>query len=451
MPPSAEQLKQWDRAHVWHPFTQMSEWTDPLVIGRAEGNYLFDTAGRKYFDGVSSLWVTVHGHKHPALNKAIIQQLDKVAHSTLLGLANEPSIELARMLAQVAPEGLTRVFYSDSGSTAVEIALKQAFQYWQHRGEPRTQFEFLADAYHGDTLGAVGVGGISLFHEVFGPLLRPVEPAMRLPTPASLRGLGRQRRPWPDCTTQALAQARELFGARGDDIAALIVEPMVQGAAGMLTQPPGYLRGLADLCAEHGILLIADEVATGLGRTGRMFACEHEDVKPDFLCMAKGLSGGYLPLAATLTTDRVFEAFLAPRAAAKTFFHGHTYTGNPLACAAGVANLELFRREQVLTQLPSRIDCLRRALETLEGNPHVGEIRQQGLMVGVEVVADEDWTPYPSDRFAGARVCEAVRDHGVILRPLGDVIVMMPPLSSSFEELRLMVQAVDKALPRAVS
>jgi len=435
-----------DRAHVWHPFTQMSEWTEPLVIERGDGNYLVDTQGHRYFDGVSSLWVTVHGHNHPHINSAVEEQLGRLAHSTLLGLANVPSIELAQKLVEVAPAGLNRVFYSDSGSTAVEIALKQAFQYWSHRGETRPFFGYLADAYHGDTLGAVGVGGIEVFHEIFSPLLRPADADMRLQTPYSFRGPGRSRRDWAECSALALSQMEDVLRRRGSEMAAVIVEPLIQGAAGMRSQPRGYLAKLAALCRKYDVLLIADEVATGFGRTGTMFACEQEGVTPDFLCVAKGLTGGYLPLAATLTTDRVFEAFLAPRADGKAFFHGHTYTGNPLACAAGVANLEVFARDRVLEQLPAKIEYLQGVLTELSSHRHVGEVRQMGLMVGVDLVADADWAAFPASDFTGAKVCAAARKHGVLLRPLGDVVVMMPPLSSSFEELALLGSSVAAAL-----
>lgn len=435
-----------DKRHVWHPFTQMREWNDgaPLIIDRAEGNYLIDTQGRRYLDGVSSLWVNVHGHNRKEINDAIIAQLGRVAHSTLLGLANVPSIELAARLAELAPGRLSKVFYSDSGSTAVEIALKQAFQYWQHKG--RTQkhrFVHLAEAYHGDTLGAVGVGGISLFHQIFEPLLVD---SYQVPTPHLYRH--------PSAATpeqardQALAALDELFAARAGGIAGLIIEPLVQGAAGMLVQPPGYLAGVAELCRRYQVLLIADEVATGFGRTGTMFACEQEGVEPDLLCVAKGISGGYLPLAATIATDEVYSAFLGARSEYKTFFHGHTYTGNPVACAAALASLELFTKDAQLARLPGKIERLGELLEErVRVLPHVGDIRHKGMMVGIELVADRaSATPFPPDRFVGAKVCEAAREYGVILRPLGDVIVLMPPLSITGSEIEVLVDAVARAV-----
>ncbi len=421
-------LKQLDARHVWHPFTQMEEWlpSDPLIIERGEGNWLIDTEGRRYLDGVSSLWVTVHGHHHPRLNQAIREQLDKIAHTTLLGLASPPSIELAAALCSVAPAGLQRVFYSDSGSTSVEVALKIAFQYQQQRGQAqRTKFLALKEAYHGDTIGAVSAGGIDLFHQIFAPLLFHVEHIE--PDPARLE---------------------QILAERGHELAAFVVEPLVQGAAGMLLQPNGFLSAARELTRKHGVLLICDEVATGFGRTGTLFACEQERVSPDLLCLAKGISGGYLPLAATLATDEVYGAFLGPLASKRTFFHGHTYTGNPLACAAALASLRLLQEDQVIEKLPAKIDLLARGLaEKIAPLPHVLEIRQRGLMIGIELAADVPTrTPYPYDAAVGAKVCRAIRKHGVILRPLGPVIVWMPPLSITPAEIEHLVDATVAAI-----
>lgn len=435
-----------DKRCVWHPFTQMSEWREgtPLIIERAEGNLLIDTAGRKYIDGVSSIWVNVHGHNRQELNQAVIEQLGRVAHTTMLGLGSVPAIELADRLVALAPGQLTKVFYSDSGSTAVEIALKQAFQYWQHRNRPeKHKFVHLDRAYHGDTLGAVAVGGIQLFHELFAPLL--VE-SYSVPTPHPYRH--------PTATTPeqardlALEALEKLLASHHAEIAALIIEPLVQGAAGMLVHPEGYLRGVARLCREHEVLLICDEVATGFGRTGTMFACEQEDVEPDLLCVAKGITGGYLPLAATLATDQIDSAFLGPRSAGKAFFHGHSYTGNPLACAAAIASLELFESEEVLERLQDKIALLRELLGTkLRHLSWVGDVRQKGFMVGIELVSDRATaTPFPPERFMGAKVCEAARAHGVIIRPLGDVVVLMPPLSITHSELEQLVDATARAI-----
>ncbi|HUH03513.1 MAG TPA: adenosylmethionine--8-amino-7-oxononanoate transaminase [Kofleriaceae bacterium] len=432
-----------DKAVVWHPFTQMSEWAaaETLVIERAQGCYLYDTDGRRYFDAVSSLWVNVHGHNHPAINQAIIDQLGRVAHTTLLGLASPPSVELAERLVALAPDPLTRVFYSDNGSTAVEIALKQAFQYWQHKGRPGKQrFIYLDQAYHGDTLGAVAVGGMALFHELFGPLL-PGGGLTHLRAPSPQHGATDQER-----AERALAGLRQILAERAKDCAALIIEPLIQGAAGMLVQPPGYLREVAALCRRHEVLLIVDEVATGFGRTGTMFACEQEDVRPDFLCVAKGLTGGYLPLAATLTTDEIYSAFLAPRTDYKAFFHGHTYTGNPLACAAALASLELFETDQVLAQVgQSALLLTDLSSSRLAALPEVHEIRQRGLMMGVEL-RRADGTGFDPALAVGARVCAAMREHGVIDRPLGDVLVFMPPLCATRADLELMVAAAANAI-----
>jgi len=444
--PHTRSLVEADKSYVWHPFTQMAEWNDgdPLVIERAEGNYLIDSDGNRYLDGVASLWVNVHGHCRAEINAAIAAQLERVAHSTLLGLASPPSAQLAERLVAIAPGRLGKVFYSDSGSTAVEIALKQAYQYWQHVGRPeKRRFVKLEHAYHGDTLGAVAVGGIALFHSVFESLLPGGERAsLTAPSPCPKAG-----EPAVEARDRALEALEKLLAEHAPEIAGFIIEPLVQGAGGMLMQPAGYLRAVAELCARYEVLLIADEVATGFGRTGTMFACEQEGVEPDFLCLAKGLSGGYLPLAATLATDEVYGAFLGARSELKTFFHGHTYTGNPVACAAALASLDLFESERVIEGLPAKAAALAVQLESrLGGHPNVGEIRQRGLMVGIELVANrEGQVGFPPDEAIGARVCEAARGHGVIVRPLGDVVVLMPPLSVTEAEIELLVEAVAKS------
>lgn len=443
-------LAEADKRHLWHPFTQMRDWvaSEPLVIERGEGSYLFDTAGNRYLDGVSSLWVTVHGHRRPELDQAIRAQLEKVAHSTLLGLTNVPAIRLAERLAQVAPPGLTRVFYSDSGSTAVEIAVKMAFQYWAHRGRPeKRRFVALAEAYHGDTLGAVSVGGIDLFHQIFRPLLFD---ALRVPTPYWYRHDPAEP---AACRAASLAALETLLSERAAEIAAVVIEPLVQGAAGMITQPEGYLRGVSELCRRYDVLLVCDEVATGFGRTGTLFACEQEGVAPDLLCVAKGLTGGYLPLAATLATEAIYEQFLGSYASQRTFFHGHTYTGNPLACAVALASLDLFETDGVLPRVRARAetiaDLLARHVAPLAP---VGQIRQRGLMVGIELVADrETKAAFPFEQAVGARVCLAARRHGVILRPLGPVVVLMPPLSISEAELEELVTATARAISETLS
>ncbi|HXN41901.1 MAG TPA: adenosylmethionine--8-amino-7-oxononanoate transaminase [Myxococcaceae bacterium] len=434
-----------DQRHLWHPFTQMQLWPvdDPLIIAAAEGNYLIDDLGRRYLDGVSSLWVNVHGHRKREIDEAIAGQLGRVAHSTLLGLASIPAIELAAKLAAIAPPGLTRVFYSDSGSTSVEVALKMAFQYWRQKDRPEKRvFAALREAYHGDTLGAVSAGGIELFHQLFHELLFQVE---RLPTPDAYHWEGEG-----DCHQACLRAAEELFQRRGKELAALIIEPLMQGASGMIAQPPGFLSQLGRLCKRHEVLLICDEVATGFGRTGTMFAVEQEDVRPDFLCIAKGLTGGYLPLAATLTTDAVYQAFLGTVEEKRAFFHGHTYTGNPLACAAALANLELFEREHTLERIRPVIATLAAKLEEIAALAHVGDIRQRGLMVGIELVLDRRTKQaYPYGQRVGHRACMAVRRRGILLRPLGNVVVMMPPLSLTCSEAEWLGSAVRDAIQEA--
>ncbi|HVM69142.1 MAG TPA: adenosylmethionine--8-amino-7-oxononanoate transaminase, partial [Gaiellaceae bacterium] len=387
-----EALRAADRAHLWHPFTQQQGWAeeDFPLIERAEGCTLWDTDGNAYLDGVSSLWCTVHGHRHPHIDAAVRAQLDRVAHTTMLGLSHPPAVELAERLAAIAPGGLSRVFYSDNGSTAVEVALKMAYQWWHQRGEWwRSQYVCLRSSYHGDTLGSVSVGGIELFHTQFRPLLFEAHQA----EPGDI------------------ASMRALLAEHGEKVAAVVVEPLVQGAAGMLVHPEGYLRAVRELCDEHGVLLVCDEVATGFGRTGRMFACEHEDVVPDLLCVAKGLTGGYLPLAATIATERVYEGFLGRFEEFRTFFHGHTYTGNPLACAAAIASLEVFEQERVLERVQGTIEHLGALLEEhVAPLPGVAGIRRRGLMTGIELVE------LPVERRTGHRVTLACGERDAVPR-----------------------------------
>ncbi|MEA2223676.1 MAG: adenosylmethionine---8-amino-7-oxononanoate aminotransferase [Solirubrobacteraceae bacterium] len=416
-----------DKRALWHPFTQQQGWCEeePLIIERAQGCTLFDTDGNGYLDGVSSLWCNVHGHGHPAIDRAVREQLERVAHTTMLGLSHPGAIELADRLVALAPRGLERVFYSDNGSTAAEVALKMAFQYWRHRGEPgRDGFICLRDAYHGDTIGSVSVGGIDLFHACFGPLLFDTWQA----EPGD---------------TESMAA---LLGKHAGRVAAVIVEPLVQGAAGILTHPDGYLRDVRALCDEHDVLLICDEVATGFGRTGTMFACEQEDVAPDLMCVAKGLTGGYLPLAATLASERIYEAFLGNHAELKTFFHGHTYTGNPLACAAALATLDVFERERTLDALGPKIALLHTLLDELVvALPAVHEVRRRGFMVGIELRA------FPLHARMGHQVALAARRRGAVIRPLGDVVVLMPPLAMSADELSHLVQITAASVAEATA
>jgi adenosylmethionine-8-amino-7-oxononanoate aminotransferase len=436
-----------DKKYVWHPFTQMKDWLkdDPLVIERAQGPYLYDTEGRKYLDGVSSLWVNVHGHNHPEINTAIKDQLGKLEHSTMLGLTNVPAVELAKELVAIAPKGLSKVFYSDNGSTAVEVALKMAYQYWQNTGKKgKTAIVHLDHAYHGDTLGGVSVGGIDLFRRVYKNLTFKSIPVFMPDGYRAPKG-----RKYPEYAFGCLKQLEALFKKKSRTIAALIVEPKVQGAAGMIVWPEGLLRKMAALCKRHGVLFIADEVATGFGRTGAMFACDQEGVSPDIMCVAKGLTGGYLPLAATLTSKRIYDGFLFDYKDQKTFFHGHTYTGNPLGAAAALASLKLFKKERTLAKLQPKIKYLAAKLQMFYNLAHVGHVRQCGFMAGIELVKDQRTKePYDWQERIGVRVCQEVRKKGVILRPLGNVIVLMPPLSINKKEIDLLVGAAYEAIEK---
>jgi len=438
-----------DHQYLWHPFTQMKGWMEEeaVIIERGRGEFLYDLQGRAYLDGVSSLWVTVHGHGRPEINQAVKDQVDRISHSTLLGLANPASIELAARLAEISPPGLKRTFYSDAGATAVEIALKMAFQYCRQTGSPqRKRFAALNLAYHGDTIGAVSVGGMDLFHTAYRPLLFET---VRLPSPYCYR-CELEKDP-SDCGLACAAAAEKILDREGPTLAALIIEPLVQGAAGMITQPEGYLRRLAAACRRHGVLLIADEVAVGFGRTGTMFACTQEQVAPDLLCLGKGLSGGYLPLAATMTTEEVFNGFLGEYDEFKTFFHGHTFTGNPVACAAGLASLDLFVKDETLKNLQPKIQRLADGLKPISELEHVGQVRQRGFMVGIELVEDKETRkPYPPGLRIGHQVILEARRRGVILRPLGDVLILMPPLAIAPENLDKIVEIAQASI-RAVT
>ena len=437
----SQQPVEQDGRYLWHPFTPMAQWCsqEQLVIERAEGEYLIDDHGRRYLDGVSSLWCNVHGHRVPQIDEAIRRQLEKVAHSTLLGLICPPAAELAERLVKIAPAGLSKVFFSDDGSTAVEVAIKIAFGYWQNKGRPREGFLAVRNGYHGDTLGALSLGGIDLFHNTYKPLLFQTYLA---PSPYCYRcELGLKR---ADCGLACAQKVEEILCRRADEIAAMVVEPIVQGAGGIIVAPEGYLRRIRQITERYGVWLITDEVAVGFGRTGKMFACEHEDVQPDIMCLAKGITGGYLPLAATLVSQEIFESF---NESGCTFYHGHTYTGNALACAAALANLELFAKGNVLEQLPAKIERFTQRLEKIKQQDFVGDVRYKGLMAGVELVADlATKRAFAYQQRIGAQVCQAIRKRGVILRPLGDVIVIMPPLSISPEDIDLLFDALEETL-----
>ncbi|MEK3885116.1 adenosylmethionine--8-amino-7-oxononanoate transaminase [Paenibacillus sp. PL2-23] len=438
-----EQLTALNKAYLWHPFTQMKDYNaaDPLIIERGDGIMLYDLQGRAYYDGFSSVWLNVHGHNVPELNQAITEQLGRVAHSTLLGMANVPAIQLADQLVRISPEGLTKVFFSDAGATGVEIAIKMAFQYWRNRGiSGKSSFITMNQAYHGDTIGAVSVGAIPLYHDLFRPMLFP---AHVLPYPNAYRHEGGAA----GAMEATLAALRDLLESRGDEIAALIVEPIVQGASGIIIMPPGCLRGLAELCREYGVLLIADEVATGFGRTGAMFACDLEGVSPDLMIVGKGLTGGYLPVAATLATEEVYDAFYADYREQKTFFHGHSYTGNPLGCAVALASLQLLEERCIVQGVIEKAAFAATKLSALIDWPHVGDIRQQGLMIGIELVRDKvSREPYAWEERIGVRVCQRARELGMLTRPLGNVIVLIPPLVSTEAELEAMIRILATAI-----
>jgi len=442
--PTLEELKSWDRRVVWHPFTQMAEY-EPLILQRASGCTLVDIDGNEYLDGVSSLWCNIHGHRHPRLDAAIREQLDRVAHVSLLGASNPTTIKLARRLVDLAPPGLEHVFFSDDGATAVEVALKMAFQYWRQRPSARpekTTYVALGEAYHGDTLGSVSVGGVERFHAMFRPLLFE---CLRVPCPDTYRT--------PQGVTPEnvlghhLAQLEAVLAEHHDRIAAMVIEPLVQAAAGMIVHPRGYLAGARELTRRYDVLLIADEVAVGMGRTGKMFACEHEQVTPDLLCLAKGLTGGYLPAAATLATDAIWQAFVGDYAESKTFFHGHTYGGNPLGAAVALATLDVFEEERTLERLPEKIARLGEHLKRIARLSHVGHVRQCGLIAGIELVRNRATKePYPWAEKRGIRVCDHARGEGVLLRPLGNVIVIMPPLAITLDQLDRIAGAVERGI-----
>lgn len=423
-----ENLQRLDKTHLWHPFTQMRDWCasedDPLVIASGEGAILTDLEGNEYLDGNSSIWTNIHGHRHPVIDAAVREQLDRIAHCSALGFSNEPAIRLAEKLVDFfPPDTLTRVFFTDDGSTAIECACRMALQYRELRGEDhRRRFLAFDGAYHGDTIGAASLGGITTFH---GKVAAMGYDVSRLATMESLENLSENE---------------------ASEVNAVIIEPLVQGAAGMRLWPTGMLRRLRQWCDRHGALLILDEVMTGFGRTGRLFACEHEEVVPDFLCLAKGLTGGYMPLAATLTTEEVYSAFLGRYEERKTFFYGHSYCANPLGCAAALGNLRVFAEENVIAGLPPKIEILaRELLAAKEGSPHFGEIRQIGLIAAIDLVESGSGAPLDWRNETGAKICRRARAYGLLTRPIRDTLVLMPPLcvteSQISEAVRTLVRA----------
>lgn len=458
-----EHYEELDKKYIWHPFTQMKDWIEekPIIITEGRDCFVKDAYGKWYLDGVSSLWVNIHGHRKAEIDNAIKAQLDKIAHSTLLGLSNVPSIKLAEKLIQIAPNpplppfskggqggitnpsALTKVFYSDNGSTAVEIALKMAFQYWTHKGvKGKHSFLSLKNAYHGDTIGAVSVGGIDIFDSIFSPLLFKT---FKAPSPYCYRcEFGKTPL---DCLFSCLNEMENILKEHSNKIAAVIVEPIVQGAGGIIVWPEGYLKGVRELCNKYNVLLIADEVATGFGRTGKMFACEYEGIVPDLICLSKGITNGYMPLAATLTTEEIYNAFLGEFKDLKTFFHGHSYTGNPLACAAAIANIDLFEKEDTLKNMQPKTTLLEDKLKEISELPNVGNVRNKGLMAGIELVKNKSTKePYSWEEKIGWKVAYRAREDGVLIRPLGNVIVIMPPLSISIENLNRLMDVIKKAI-----
>ncbi|MEC2075083.1 adenosylmethionine--8-amino-7-oxononanoate transaminase [Metabacillus fastidiosus] len=438
-----QQLLHSSKKHLWLPFTQMSDYErDPLIIESGEGIVLKDIYGKEYLDGYSSLWLNVHGHRKQEINEAIKEQLNKIAHSTLLGAANVPAVQLAEKLVEITPSGLQRVFYSDSGATAVEIAVKMAYQYWQNIGETKKKkFVTLTNNYHGDTVGAISIGDIDLYHRVYGALMFQ---SIKAPFPLIYRHSSNDEAFIRD---EALAKLKEIFANYHEEIAAITLEPIIQGAGGMNVMPKGYLKGVEKLCREFNILLIADEVATGFGRTGKMFAVEHENVQPDIMTMAKGITGGYLPIAATVTTEKIYEAFYGEYEEFKTFFHGHSYTGNQLGCAAALTNLEIYEKENVVEKVKEKALIVEEELGKLKDLSHVGDIRQAGLMCGIELVKNKETKEsFPWQKRVGYKATLKMRELGMLTRPLGDVVVFMPPFASNDGQLREMVHIMKEAI-----
>ncbi|QGQ45888.1 adenosylmethionine--8-amino-7-oxononanoate transaminase [Metabacillus sediminilitoris] len=436
------------KKYLWLPFTQMKDYDEnPLIIESGNGIKVKDINGKEYYDGFSALWLNVHGHRKKELDEAIKKQLDLIAHSTLLGMTNVPATELAEKLIELSPEKLSRVFYSDSGAEAMEIALKMAFQYWKNIDKPEKQkFIAMQNGYHGDTIGAVSVGSIDLYHQVYGPLMFE---GFKVPIPDVYHSNSGDP---VQCRDECLHILEQLLMEHHHQIAALTIESMIQGAGGMIVMPEGFLSGVRALCTKYDVLMIVDEVATGFGRTGKMFACEHEDVQPDLMAVGKGITGGYLPIAATLTTEAIYTAFYDDYQKRKTLFHGHSYTGNQLGCAVALENLRLFEAENIVEEVAKKSEYLQLLLGELQSLPAVGDIRQIGFMCGVELVSSKETKePYPAEKRIGYHVTLKMRDLGMLTRPLGDVIVFMPPHASTMEELYAMVAIMKEAIIEVTS
>jgi adenosylmethionine---8-amino-7-oxononanoate aminotransferase len=440
----SDQLRELDRKVVWHGFSQMQGY-DGLIIQSAQGCVLRDIEGREFFDGASSMWCNIHGHAHRYINTAIAEQLSQIAHVTNLGMSHPITITLAKRLVECSPNGLEHVFFSSDGASAVEVALKLAVQFWLQcdRPEPkRTKFVALGSAYHGDTVGTVSLGGVERFHSMFKPLLFE---ALRGPCP------DRYRAPKGMNETEAanhyLSSYQSLLERHAEEVAAIVVEPKVQGAAGVVMHPKGFLKGMRQLCDDFGCLLVADEIAVGMGRTGKLFACEHENISPDILCIGKGLTGGYVPMSATLTTTKIWNAFLGQPEDRKTFFHGHTYGGNPLSAAAAHATLDLFEIERTLEIMPEKSRLLNNRLQATLDHPQVGDVRVCGMLAAIEFVQNKRTkVPTAMRELVVEEICCRLLDHGVWLRPLGNVLPIIPPLSATVSELENLMDKIHQVV-----
>jgi adenosylmethionine-8-amino-7-oxononanoate transaminase len=439
-------LLELDRRYLWHPYTQMKDFEkdDPLFLDRADGVFLFDAQGRRYYDTISSWWCILHGHNHPRIKEAIRDQLDRLEHVHFASTTHEGAIRLAEKLVALATDGLSRVFYSDNGSTACEVAIKMSFQYWRHIGETqRDRFVSIERGYHGDTIGAMSLGGVPAFK---GPFDALTFDSYRIPSPYCYRCPYEAKPPAKspnhqitkslNCSIDCLGPLEKLLADKGHEIAGIILEPLLQAAGGMIVYPVQYLTRLAELVSHHRVHLILDEVATGFGRTGRMFAFEHAGITPDFLCLSKGLTAGYMPMAATITTDDVYNAFYADYKEGRTFFHGHTFTGNPLASAAALASLEIFEQEKVLNRLQDKINTLQSGMKRFEELPWVGDVRGIGMVAAVELVRDRRTrTPFLSEKRVGWMIYKEGLKKGLILRPLGDIVYLFLPLSVTVDQI----------------
>ncbi|MCO4330615.1 adenosylmethionine--8-amino-7-oxononanoate transaminase [Staphylococcus hyicus] len=431
--------------YVWHPFTQMGVYRqhDPIIIKKGKGSYLYDTKGRRYLDGYASLWVNVHGHCVKRLNKAVEKQLSSIAHSTLLGSSNIPSILLAEQLVDMTPSSLRKVFYSDTGSAAVEIAIKMAYQYWKNidpvKYKNKNKFITFKNGYHGDTIGSVSVGGIETFHRIFHDLIFE---NIQVGCPSFYHS---QYDTEADLRDALLNQIERLLQTRSDEIVGIVMEPLIQGATGLFVHPKGFLKGVERLCRQYDVLLIVDEVATGFGRTGEWFACDHEGVEPDFMCLGKAITGGYMPLAATLTSQRIYDAFLSDQHGLKTFFHGHTYTGNQVVCALAIENIKLMKERKLIPHIQKASTILDKQLRQLEAHPHVGHIRGRGLMYGVELVTDrKKRTPLPIPTVE--LIIAECKKRGLMIRNLEHIITFVPVLSMSKREIKKMTSIFKQVL-----